>query len=270
MHGELAQIVALVSHGNPWLARRPGYTLSLGANSTFASARSVAFEHGPDDAHDGQRPGESAAAWLVGLRERACGRLSVLTSDPFDAVSAAPVRAPTGTPVMGLESYRRWFLSGVIDGDVVVWKASWRVVSPRPSGGGLWHVRYEVADAEITPAAQRTIDEAGVALEHALADMRRFAAAPQMASWAARFDAALRARDDPDPQIFGYPDLLPPGHHALAVRRLMAMCSLGWVFAQAGWWIDVSLYSDVTQAEACTRVLHSAVLDAAQAATNSA
>jgi len=256
MHGGLAQVVAIVAHGNAWLHGLAGAPARLDRDHlSFKYVRSVTFRR-LDQPRRRQR---TVAGWFRALSRDRALRLWVLTEDPGSGPH------PSGIPTHQLVAFANagaWAIGAEMPDRDVGWSATWKMAR-----GGVWEIEYRGAPldgplASLRPTGEvaRTSARLRIALERVLA----FAAERHVQPWARLFEAALRGGDD------GFvSELLPPAGYAPEARLLMAMAAAGWVFGGMGSWNDLvftgpdgDLYEDVTSA------LYAAVLEGVATATN--
>lgn len=186
MHGALAQVVALVSHGNAWLHGLADAAARLNRDHpTFKHVRSVTFRHVAQP----RRRTRSVAGWFRALARDGALRLWVLTEEPGSRPH------PSGAPAHQLVAFADaggWAIGVERPDRDEIWTAAWKVVR-----GGVWEILYEGAGldepiASVGPSS----DVAGAteALRDALERILAFAAERDVQPWARLFEEAVRVR----------------------------------------------------------------------------
>jgi len=265
MNGELAQVTALVAHGNSYLRTgRLDEPHMEATNSTFQYVGSVRFRKS-----DGAEIAGGVAGWLGWLRERGVDRLRFATAPDEGELPAHIAAAFAGGNNLGIvaQSARGdslWVPGWSHAGDRA--KNPWLVTYREDRVHGPWsHSSPSLADAR-KDLAHRLTDAASVAGEMAVDHWR---------DW---FIAALDKLDDAEPRTEHTDDVLPAHGYALRARQLFAAAVGAWVFGGMGWWNDYIVedealrqrYNDVSAAlfasihTALAAVLESAFTEEAQ------
>lgn len=232
MNGEIAQLVALVAHGNAFLADGAGPAPELfPAHTTF---RFVADLHFSDIE-------ASTAGWFARLRDRGARRLWLI-----------------GPTKIAAEGRRE------------VWVPVWRVKDAHAPDQRVWSVTYRRTWSLRRPAPGTPVVDAARGLERALVAAEDFARTDSYLTMFA--DSFVEARDSLaafDPEIPYHPDLVPPSWDVRA-RQLLAAAARAWVFGGMGSWNDVYFEYDSTGKTyaAVSDELYSALTTAIAAAAN--
>jgi hypothetical protein len=249
VNGELAQLCALVSHGNAFLTGHAAEPLELfPANRTFDYVRSVHFVLDEDDERDG------TSSWLEAVRARGCDRMSL-------AISRA-----TPTFAVAFVGGGDWHVHADGGSRPGAWYGSWhydREFKKQP-----WEVTY----VPITCAGghERTsMHDAWERLSAALDAAETFDRAADVGF----VESFVRAREllaALNPETRDARDLLPEVGYGLEARQLLAAGATAWVFGGMGWWNDFSSPDAAInrEHEQVTQTLFAAVLDAVESAIN--
>jgi hypothetical protein len=230
MNAELAELIALVAHGNAFLygLRQPA-ELTQG-NSTFQYVKSVRFVRPLESGSaDSSVVATTTAGWLETIRSAGAERLWLLTPTVRYLNEEGLVNAGVGAIVV----------TGAADAEV--WRGYWELISPRPTDGRIWSVRYEPMpvgeDVFFDPLV---VDDAAADLRAVLADAAAVAVAESaLRHFAPWFRDAAKLLDHPHPIPPYHPDMLPDVGYSLESRRLLAASTQAWVFGGMGSWNDV-------------------------------
>lgn len=261
MNGELAQVVALVAHGNAELVGIADASGLEASNTTFNYVRSITFE--VPARRRGVRTVDSVHDWL-----RAASRWKV---DRLSLVRGGGVR-----PV-AFANEGGWGMLGHAPGRVCAWHGSWEVnqagVDPSDPKPRIWEVDYRamVEQGGVEPAPV-DLEARRTELVEALTDARAFASddAHHLQNFAPWFDEALEMASNAEPMAPYHPDMLPEVGYSLEARRLLAMTTRAWVFGGMGSWNDVGFSDGETNERyrAISERLYRAVIDAVRDAAN--
>ncbi len=229
MNGELAQLLALVTHGNAFLGGAPTPATSR-LDSSFAFVASLRFARyaAPDD----EIPAIVARdlrTWLVWLRAQNVRRLWIVASDwkrPDLTERIAVAFAGAAPQAIGADAPDGYEL----------WYPLWQVVS---QGEKPWAVEYGgLMSAHSHAPGSPDLSAARDDLRRALQQTLSFVARADIAytNWRAVFEGALEALDNARPPRS---DLLPGAGFGLEARQLMASASRAYVFGGMGSWNDL-------------------------------
>lgn len=251
MNGELAQIVALVGHGNLFLHSGEASVPELShANSAFQYVSSVRFaRYRNREQQQGVEVAAGVADWFAFLRSVEARRLwnIAFAWQREDLPEHAAVAFAGGVP--------RAIQADLPEG-YELWYPQWRPGGPDQKP---WLVEYRSPrfdDSHAVPLADLNVVKAQ--LRQAIARAEVFARRPEVgaATWADGFAAALRLLDAPSPEPPFHQDMLPERGYGLAAHQLLAAAGQAWVFGGMGSWNDRGFaaerlqqeYEDVTQA----------------------
>jgi hypothetical protein len=243
--GRLAQVIALVGHGNAYLAgAEPDGHLEF-TNSTFQYVGSLAFEPPGGAAADQAgtvrewferaRRTEMTRFWLAGAQ------VLLLRAGSDEAESWAP--SWTRTNSVSKESKR-------------IWGVSYTGAKYSTAGGRL-----------VAPSLDWAADRLAQTIQQNL----RVAADNSEEQWVKWFEGALGQLHDPSPVPRFHPDALPEFGYSHDARALFAAAVGAFVFGGMGSWNDVYIKDQQLEAEYRTAsvALHAALDDAFQASVNS-
>lgn len=259
MNGELAQLVALASHGRAALGGAAEALAAVGPDGElFRWVAATEFV-----APDGTTASD-AAGWVAALRARGIDQLTVVIPAPGAQTSGG--LTVSDRMLAGFANAGTSWLLATGGGRAEAWVGGWAVGDREREDRRIWLVRYTGQALDDVPVIEPpTVPEALAVLEGALRRIADFAArAPYLGSWVEVFEAALAADGDAGPQ------LLPPSSPASA-RRLAAMASAAWVFGGMGSWNDVGFAPDDpfgAEYGSVSADLYAAVLSATAAAAN--
>jgi hypothetical protein len=269
MVSTLAQLIALVSHGNAFLHECYEAQDFYPSNSAFRFCNKVSFVR-PGKQADVEEPelAPTPNDWFAFLKRNDCLRLSLEyspTSDPmFPDHKLAGLVGGGGT----------WYMASSFSGHADYWLARWEVTDRNAPDKRIWTVTYgRVAEEEKLPAL-RTDDISSY--ENELVDVLKrieaFALKHDLYSWAKSFRDGIEAlaADEP-PGLTYHKDLLPGDGYSIPARRLMAACCQAWVFGGMGSWNDLGFEdaSENEEYERLSRELYRAVNLSVERAANS-
>jgi hypothetical protein len=267
VNGELAQVIALATHGTSWLRNPAGTVPALNhSNSTFQFVRSVQFIVGSGLLRR-SKPLLDVPAWLENLRRRDVKRLwlvvpSVARSTGLESVYEHMLVALSGGGT--------WFMLSTADRAAESWRASWEVGDRDAPDRRIWDVTYQGS------RSRGSIDRRGPSvpaarerLASALLSTQAFAREHELSPWTECFAGALDALDADAPQPPYHPDMLPPDYPA-EPRRLAAASAFAWVFGGMGSWNDLGFETPDENEEyhRLSKELYAAVLNGFVAAVN--
>ncbi len=229
MNGELAQLIALVAHGNAYLGAAPDADAPA-LDSAFSFVASLRFARytAPGD----ENPiivARDAAAWLNWLRARHTRRLWVVAPDwTRDDLAERIAVAFSGAAPQAIQA-------DAPDG-YELWCPLWQVVKRDEKP---WAVEYGGLMAAHSHAPQ--LPNLGAAqddLRRALGQTLDFVSRADIAytNWQAVFDGALQALDNPNPPAS---NSLPRAGFGLQARQLLASATRAYVFGGMGSWNDL-------------------------------
>jgi hypothetical protein len=265
MNGELAQLIALVAHGN--LCLNDGITSpsALIENSTFQFVSSVKFcRYKTRNDVAGVEVAGDLKTWFELLRSDKVSRLWNVAfawdrSDMPEHVAiafsgAVPMAVQTDLP----DGYELWY---------PLWKTGGPENKP-------WQIEYRslhFPNSHVFP-----VNDLGIVkhdLGQMLARAESFSRRPETNAdqWAQIFSSALQLLDSPTPVIPFMPDLLPDAGFSLLARQITTAACQAFVFGGMGSWNDMSFADPALKKEydQLSKELFQTVRMAAVVASNS-
>jgi hypothetical protein len=268
VNGPIAQIAALVCHGNAELGgiQHPHF---FPDNSTCAGCDRVEFvelrrrlfgeakEHAvaatPDD-------------WFELLKREGTLRLrldyeSSAQSDLDDRMSSAFVG---GGGQWTIKTHSRGSSSAV-------WMARWVVWNQEAPGNRIWRVTYgKVGEGKaLPPPPAGEVRAESTRLRDALARIAPFAREHDCVGFAECFEGALRILEGEEATDVYHQDLAPTGTLPAQAVAMLAACQKAWVFGGMGSWNDIGFDGDdQKEYERLSETLFQALNAAIVAATN--
>jgi len=264
VNGELAALIAVVLHGNAWLAdiSQPPPALDRD-NTTFRYVHSLTFVERRQGLRRRARRIEGTAEWLVAQQNAGVERLTLCS--PTAACDQLEPHLASGFANGGPRGL-------VTNGAArTLWSSGWDTDGGEHPRGEIWQVTMtSLALATLDHEPAPAVPEASAQLMASLEDARVFAIANDLAGWADWFAKASNAAHASEPQVAYNPDIAPPGWLTLEQHQLLAAAVQAWVFGGMGSW-NVVWLSDESQADRMARVterLYAAVVGAVIAVTN--
>jgi hypothetical protein len=243
MTGTVAQIVALISHGNNYLENGPPDPDVFSRNSAFQFCNRVEFW----DAGYPRRffPPRSKLVstgpteWFEYLRLSGANHLS------FKYVHSAEEGVRDYMMAGFVGGGGEWLIEERVGDQRIEWGSHWELADENDSEKKIWRVSYR---ARRTPRSievhAASLDSSRERLERALKKITRFAIANNL-GWVEHFEGALKALSSESPESgFFHQDLLVPGRYSREQRQLFYSAGRAWCFGGMGWWNDVWLESD--------------------------
>jgi hypothetical protein len=263
MNGELAQIVALVGHGNQFLS---GGSLELSNNSTFQYVSAVKFaRYKTNQDTQGVEVASSVSEWLSFLRSIGVTRLWNIAFDwqqqdfPEHIAAAFSGSIPRAIQADLPNGYELWY--------------------PQWETGGQdnkkpWIVEYRslmFPYSHMLPVQKMSIVKSQI--KQAVSQAEKFAKRSDVnaSNWAVWFSKSLELLDSAVPAAPFHPDLLPDAGYGLEARQVLAAAVQAYVFGGMGSWNDLGFEKTKThkEYERITKELYEAVKFAIVMASNS-
>ena len=261
MDQTLAQVVALVAHGNAWLAGDRRAPAGLAPNSTFQFVRAVRFERRTSGLFAKLEVAEDTDTWL---RQLALHETSALWLDTRqfgrgalpDHIAAAFANGARASILAEGPKPERW---------VPTWSVGRQATAEEKH---IWDVLYVGGPDRNGPPKAIAVDTARARLLEAAEAARDLARRVGWLDWAGYFDEALGEYRSIDPAIRYNADLLPPGS-PLERRQLIALAVGSHVFGGMGSWNDMDVPRDETKAyRHVSETLYAAILEGLMAGAN--
>ena len=240
MNGELAQVTALVAHGNFFL---DGGEADFSANSTFQFVSAVKFARYKSNQDSmGMNVAGSVSDWLTFLRSIKATRLWNIAfgwqrKDLPEHIAASF----SGSVPMAIQAD--------LPNGFELWYPQWKTGGheKRP-----WLVEYRglmFPNSYIRPVQKMGLLKAE--LRQAVSQAENFAKRPDVNadSWAAVFTKSLELLDSSAPAAPYHPDLLPVSGYSLEARQVLASAVQAYVFGGMGSWNDMGFTDPQTRQE---------------------
>ena len=255
MNGELAQLIALVAHGNYFLTHPEIHTLDLSTNSTFNFVNSLCFALYKNKSETkGTEIASSVADWFTILRQQGVKRLWNIGFqwDHANIAEHIAVAFSGGVPI-AVESDSTQ--------DFVLWYPKWTTGGP---SGKPWNVEYRGLHFPFSHAIElMELDEVKTKLHLAISQADDFSrhCGLDLSFFADRFAQALNQLDSQKPVMPFNQDLLPECGYGLVSRQVLAAAQLAYVFGGMGSWNDLGFPDPDMQKqyESISNVLYQAV-----------
>lgn len=266
MNGELAQIIALVSHGNLFLHQGENLPVpDLSTNSTFQYVCSIEFaRYNSKNDNQGVVVANSVEDWFRFLRSIGTTHLWNIAFDwqRRDVPEHIAVSFAGGVPIAIQADLAQGF---------ELWYPQWKTggQSQKP-----WLIEYRSLmfphSYRVSPAK---LNEVESHLRQAITQAERFARRSDVneIQWAESFANALLLLDAPKPVFPFHQDMLPEYGFSLEAHQILAAASKAYVFGGMGSWNDMGFAQPRLQQEyqQVTEKLYSAVKRATVTASNS-
>jgi hypothetical protein len=265
MNGELAQIIALVAHGNLFLHDGGKTQVDLSANSTFQYVSSIKFaRYKTNQDQQGIEIAASVPDWFAFLLSN---RVTHLWNVAF------------AWQRQDLKEYDAAGFSGgvpkAIQADLPegfeLWYPQWKTGGPQ---GKPWLIEYRslmFPNSYAFPAPNMGVVKDR--LRQAVSQARSFSERPETntGQWTDRFAKALALLDSPGQGAPFHPDMLTETGFGLEARQILASAAQAYVFGGMGSWNDMGYENSELQKEyeCITAELFEAIKLCTVAASNS-
>ena len=256
MNGELAQTIAIATHGSAWLRDPRSIDLHafVAGNSTFQYVAHVNF--------DGA---EALPEWMAARAADGVERLWLAHADvaggggPLSQHLAAAFAGGGAGAILAPGSRTS-----------TLWRAAWGVTDRDAPDRRIWSATYRYREVDVAPV-RPGVDATAERLVEALKAARAFAAEMSLDHWASWFAEALSQWEEPGRTPKFHADLFPAGLFDDRAVRLASMAQSSYVFGGMGSWNDLAfdgaaerrIYADVSSE------LYAAMLEGFVAAVNS-
>ncbi len=254
MNAEISQQIALVGHGNAFLAGAVPATGLGGGHAAFTGVTSLAFA----GLTDGDEATADADAWLRQLKAAGVKRLELLVS--IHEVDGQPARTVAG---FANAPFKMILARGA--GNNSLWRSQWSMV-PQETGHNTWSVAYgrKLLDRVGPHKASADVHLCLDALVNALQGCLAFCKNQGLDDWARFFHDA--ATFEPDERSV----CLPEAGFDIDAHHLLRMGQRAWCFGGMGSWNDQSFSDPVVAAEyeKVSEALFRVLLISSEAAAN--
>jgi hypothetical protein len=243
MIGTVAQIVALISHGNNYLEHGPTDPDVLSRNSAFQFCNRVEFwDAGNTRLFFPRRSkliASGAAEWFEYLRQSGASHLSFkYAHSAEDGVRDYMMAGFVG-------GGGEWLIQEFLGEERIEWGSQWELAVEDDAEKKIWRISYRARQTRrsIEEHAFR-LDSSRERLERALEEITRFALTNGL-GWVDHFQGAMKALSSETPESgFFHQDLLVQSMYSLEQRQLFYAAGRAWCFGGMGWWNDVWLEPD--------------------------
>jgi hypothetical protein len=247
MVSTLAQLIALVSHGNAFLNGRHERRHFYPFNSTFRFCNEISFVKFKKLFRVKEiRAARTPNDWFTLLKDNNSVRLwlgySPSSNPHFPDHKLAGLVGGGGTR----------YIASTFPKHADYWLGRWEVADQNAPDRRIWNVTYgRVAEKEKLPLLQANgLSSYKDKLENILKQIEAFALKHSLHSWAESFHEGLEVLTSDDPiSLIYHKDLLPPEGYSLDAKRLIAACSQAWVFGGMGSWNDPGFEDTVEHQE---------------------
>jgi hypothetical protein len=231
MNLELAQIIALITHGNEYLSSPGKDVLELYPwHSTFQFVSNVSFREEKSTggtSRNSQIIVNVTHTWFSHLEAEGVKYLKL------DLLNLDMLPSPYATSI--LTAGGAW----VIQTDMgKCWQAKWSLQKEGHPQAGIWKVEYRESDNSPVITNFLDIETAYSVLKNSLLDAQDFSLRWKF-GWDKWFAEAISILQSPSPIQPYYADLLPHGFENIRVRQLLAGALKAWVFGGLGSWNDM-------------------------------
>jgi hypothetical protein len=265
MNGELAQVIALVAHGNDFLNQAEISKMDLSANSTFQYVNEVRFVRYKSTVDkQGVEVAGNVADWFAYLRLNHVKHLWNIgfawdRSDLAEHIAVAfsggvPIAIQVDLPV----GFELWY---------PLWKTGGQPQKP-------WFVEYRGLSFGYSHAAElMDLNDVKDRLRIAITLAEQFARRSEadLKNWAETFSSALRLLDSDNPIVPYHSDMMPNSRYSKESRQILAASSQAYVFGGMGSWNDLGFDKPELQKEyeEVTKTLYQAIKMSILMASNS-
>lgn len=246
MVGNVAQIIALISHGNRFLERRE-VDAFYPENSTFQHCESVDFR-------------------LVTKKRLFVGGLtSIVANTPnewFEHLAVTECenlrfRYRNSSMESGTQDYNlagmvggggEWSIEAVYGSASASWTCAWNVFDPDQPDGRIWQVHY-ATDGALHPESTAPVrwSDSVPRLRRALSDCTEFASKHGLEEWIPSFEKAANCLESESPEAGYYHRDLLADDISIEKRQLFYAAANAWVFGGMGSWNDNVFTSEILQ-----------------------
>ena len=263
MVGDLAQIIALASHGNAYLSNDSLAFTFYPESSVFQGCKRVTLRTGlRDDPVEMANEVLDPLQWFGFLSSKGCKRLFLARG------IGRPSRIPDHVAVAFVGGGTQWFIGAQLRDRTLYWAGT------STFKGMCWEVEYEPIDqVEIDP---QSLDLDGLALHRSfhkvLMECESLASRNKYDNFARCFSRAISSLQSEDPIAGSFQkDLLPAKGYGLLAKQLITACNEAWVFGGMGSWNDLYFESEADGHEysRLSSALYSTINNAIEWGTNS-
>lgn len=244
MQGTIAQIVALVVHGNTYLGGPEQAIAFPGAHSTLTFCEFVKFVGltRSGDSWNETSFAQDPSSWLQELRKSRVHAIRMIYMPSGQNLGGATDRMLVGFVGGG----GRWLLETTGPSGSDFWEGRWTVGDKNRTDKKIWRVTYGriATNQPPSPHASRNLDSLRQRLIENLTEISAFARHHNLDGFTKAFEAGLSglASSSPGADVY-HNDLLSPGM-SLTAAQLLSAAQSSWVFGGMGSWNDLGFDGD--------------------------
>jgi hypothetical protein len=265
MNGELAQVIALVAHGNYFVNHEEISKIDLSGNSTFKFVNEVKFVRYKNTMDkQGVEVAGNVTDWFDNLRSNHVKRLWNIgfAWDRSDFAEHIAVAFSGGVPIaiqLDLpEGFELWY---------PLWKTGGQPQKP-------WFVEYRGLVFNYSHAAEMMdLKDVKEKLRVSISMAEEFSNRPgvDLKGWGEEFSKALGLLESATVVAPYHPDMLPVAGFSTEARQILAVAAQAYVFGGMGSWNDLGFENLELQKEygEVTKILYQAVKMSILMASNS-
>lgn len=244
MQGTIAQIVALVVHGNTYLSGSDRSEAFPNAHSTLTFCEFVKFV---DLKRSGEGWSESPfaadpASWVERLRRDGVNAIRMVYLPSGESRGGATDRMLVGFVGGG----GRWLLETTGHGGCDYWEARWEVGDQKRTDRRIWQVTYGRIATDQPSPRHPPVDLEGLKqrLAKNLTEISAFARHQKLDGFAKAFATGLSDLESASPGAGLYHSDISSPRLPLAADQLLSAAQSSWVFGGMGSWNDLGFDGD--------------------------
>jgi hypothetical protein len=268
MQGEVAQLIALVCHGNASLRGQqvPALFPDHVMFRYCACVRFVKFGKTLRGKHKEDPVADSPESWFAHLQSVDARGIRIWHQSSEDA----PIEDRMSAAFVG--GGGTWAMEAILPKNrSAFWLSQWEVGNREAPDRRIWQVTYGQVSQGTSPAAPAiNLSEVADHLAANLSEIHAFAQQMEAHGFAECFSRALTCLNTPEAKLsrskyeFAPPDVLAPG-----ARCVLDACDYAWVFGGMGSWNDLYFGDDHhARYEQLSEQLYDAIIAGIVAATN--
>ena len=245
MQAPIAQIIALTTHGNGFLAGSPRFNPSAfyPGNTTFKFCEYVRFVELKRTWWKGRSESAYApdpTAWFAQLKGDSVYGLR-MSYGSSGGRQAGGLNVTDRMLVGFVGGGGRWLIEAMKSSGSDFWEGRWDVGDRKRKDQKIWRVSYGRISSNQRRVAHPATDvpELRNRLTENLKAIGNFARKHKLDNFAAAFDGGLAQLNSDVPQKSVYHNDLAPDSLPLPARQLLAAAQTAWVFGGMGSWNDV-------------------------------
>ncbi|HEX4494791.1 MAG TPA: hypothetical protein VIE43_03900 [Thermoanaerobaculia bacterium] len=245
MQGTIAQVIAVVTHGNAFLSGEPGFDAAAfyPTNSTFKFCEFVRFveRHRQAGGWIDSDYATDPVQWFERLRQSGTSGLRLIHV-PGSGEGQKSDRWRVGFIGGG----GRWLIDAATPAGSEIWEAQWEVGDPDRADHRIWRVTYgRLATGQLTRDEGMFVAELKWKLQLNLTEIAEFARTRGFEPFDKAFESGLSHLTSQSPLSDVYhQDFAPIGSLPLPAAQLLGTAQAAWVFGGMGSWNDLGFEGD--------------------------